>query len=69
MVELPVVAEEVVDAEAEVDLVVLLERVLEDEVVLVPHPLVGLEVRVDAEVEAVAGRPLVLPVKLFWIQP
>ena len=55
MVELPVVAEQVVDAEAEVDLVVLLERVLDDQVVLVAHPAVGLVVRIDAEVEVVLG--------------
>ena len=55
VVELGVVAEEVVEPEAEVDLVVLLEGLLEDQVVLVPHPLVGQVVRVDAEVLAVLG--------------
>ena len=51
--ELPVVAEEVVDPEAEVDRVVLLQRVLDDEVILVALPAVGQAVGVDAEVRAV----------------
>ena len=54
VVELPVVAEHVVDAEAEVDRVGLLEGVLDDEVILVAHPLVGQVVGVDAEVQPVA---------------
>ena len=53
VVELPVVAEQAVDAEAEVDLVVLFERILHDEVILVAHPRIGEVVRVHAEVLAV----------------
>ena len=55
LVERPVVAEQVVQPEAEVDLVVLLDGLLEDEVVLVPHPGVGLVVGRDAEVDVVGG--------------
>ena len=59
VVELPVVAEQVVEPEAEVHLIVLLEGVLEDQVVLVAHPPeaaagIGQVVRVHAEVDAVA---------------
>src|SRR5262249_116569 len=51
---LPVIAEEHVETKAEIDHIILLERVVEHEVVLVAHPLVGQAIREDREILAVA---------------
>ena len=54
--ELPVVAEEAIEPEAEVDRVVLPRRLLDDEVILLALPAVGLTVGEDTEVQVVSGR-------------
>ena len=56
--ELPVVAEEGVEAETEADFVTRRERLFEDQVILVALPPVGQAVGEDAEVAVALGRPV-----------
>src|SRR5262245_11635000 len=55
MIELPVVAEQEVGAESEVDGVGLLEGTSQGEVILVSHPLVGQVVGIDAKVRGIGS--------------